>query len=645
MPDSPSRNSARAADTRPDRVEPRPPAPLAARRATLMRLFPEAVVEGELDWDRLKAAAAPEGDPSPDRYAFTWAGKRQAVRTLHEPAVGALVPQPEQSRCFDDTEHSVVEGENLEVLKLLQPSYAGQAGLIYLDPPYNTGSDFVYPDDFGMPLERYRRLTGQTDAGGRIRTSADLDRPARNSTRSGGYHSAWLSMLYPRLILARQLLREDGLLCVSIDDHEVHHLRLLLNEVFGEDNFLGQVVWQRHAGGGNDSRYFAVDHEYVLVYARERDAVPRLRLPLTEADRAGFTGRDEHFEHLGGFKTKTLRRLRPDDPRPGLRYPIQTPDGSEIEDEWKWEEGRFRRAFEEGRIRFRRDLSGRWQVEYKLYERSEETGEARARVPRSLATDLERNADGRRQLREALGEEPPFPNPKPVGLIRHFLRLCPDPDALVMDFFAGSGTTAQAVMEQNREDGGRRRFLLVQLPEPLDHPEFPTLAALCRERIARVQQRTAPGTHTPAPADGVLPDAGFRAYRLVGSHLRRWEAPASGISAAGYLQQLSLFEDPLVEGWSEVGVLAELALREGLGLCARWERREIASNLIAWRISACRKSRSLVACLAPELRPHHVRALVAALALGSRDHCVCRDSALNDPAATALARACRLTTL
>ncbi|MBM3946917.1 MAG: site-specific DNA-methyltransferase, partial [SAR202 cluster bacterium] len=549
-----------------------------------------------------------------------------------------LVPDLDRSVEFEAAEHVLIEGENLEVLKLLQPAYAGSVGLIYLDPPYNTGNDFVYPDNYSTPLEEYLRLTGRLDTRGKRRTSRGLDPAGRNMERSGAYHSAWLSMLFPRLILARQLLREDGLLCVSIDDHEVHHLRMLLNEVFGEECFLAQVVWQRHGGGGNDSRHFAVDHEYVLVYARDREAAPRLGFRLSPAERAAFSGRDDLYDRLGGFRYRSFRRMRPEDPRPGLQYSIRTPDGSEVTDEWRWEEGRFLRALEEGRIRFRQDLSGRWQIEYKLYER-QETGEARARVPRSLLIEGERNSDGKRQLREALGAESSFPNPKPVGLMRHFLQLLPDQDLLVMDFFAGSGSTGQAVLEQNREDGGRRRFLLVQLPVPLEHPEYATLTELCRARLLGAAARLPPGS------SGKGEPFCLRYLSMAESQFRRWEPPPPGSPGSVYQAQLALFVDPLREGWTERELLFEIALREGFPLTMRIECRSVGPEISIWQVTDRGSGRRAFACFAEDLRGEVAARLLAATPVGRADRFFCRDSALDDETLTALDLCCRLSTV
>lgn len=428
-----------------------------------------------------------------ERYGLSWAGKSAAMREAHAASTAALFPMPDQSLEWDTSENRIIEGDNLETLRLLQNELCDRVKMIYIDPPYNTGGDFTYPDNFRTGVAEYVRRSGPAGRNGAPRGEAAAD---------GRYHSAWLSMMYPRLLLARKLLSGHGLLFVSIDDHEVHNLRLLLNELFGEENFVQQLIWKRHAGGGNDARHFATDHEYILVYARSRHDLGRLRVPLTDQERREYRARDEWPER-GPFKTKSFRRMRDDDPRPGLQYAIEAPDGTRLFDEWKWERSRFLAGLEEGRVLLRKDRAGRWHVEYKLYLNEADSETERTRVPRSLLFDVERNSAGKKQLREVLGEENVFSNPKPVGLIKYLLRMGTTPDSIVLDFFAGSGTTAQAVHELNQEDGGARRFILVQLPEPTGHPRYPTIADITKERVRRVMC-----------AGGTQPNAGFRVYKL-----------------------------------------------------------------------------------------------------------------------------------
>ena len=234
---------------------------LNERLESLKTMFPEFFTEGKLDVLKLQELLGKDIEHETERYRFTWAGKRDAIQLLQTPTRATLVPCQKESVDFDTTGNIFIEGDNLEVLKLLYKPYFGEVKAIYIDPPYNTGGDFVYNDNYKDPLRTYLQITGQKDEEGKSLTS--------NTETNGRYHSTWLSMMYPRLFLARQLLRDDGIIFVSIDDHEVYNLRMLMNEVFGEENMLQQIVWQRHGGGGNNSRHFALDHEYILVYAKK----------------------------------------------------------------------------------------------------------------------------------------------------------------------------------------------------------------------------------------------------------------------------------------------------------------------------------------------------------------------------------------
>ena len=326
------------------------------RLRQLKQLFPECITEGEVDPEKLNNLLYKninEIDKN-ESYRFTWAGKRAAIRLLNMPTGATLKPCRDDSLHFDTAQNLFIEGDNLEVLKLLYKPYFGRIKVIYIDPPYNTGNDFVYPDNYAKPLDTYLQLSGQMDTEGNLQTS--------NPETSGRYHSTWLSMMYPRLFLARQLLTDDGIIFVSIDDHEVHNLRLMMNEIFGEENCLQQVVWQRHAGGGNDSKHFATDHEYILAYAKNLQTIDRLRRPLTEKEKTSYREKDEHFETRGPYKTSIFLAMRPDNPAPGLRYEIECPDGTTVFNEWKQRESKFLQAKSENRISFKQNHIGNFSI-------------------------------------------------------------------------------------------------------------------------------------------------------------------------------------------------------------------------------------------------------------------------------------------
>ena len=606
----------------------------AERFRQFKQLFPDCVTEGEVDLEKfeqlLHICDEEENANAAERYRFTWAGKREAIRLLNTPTEATLRPCGD----FDTTRNFFIEGDNLEVLKLLYKPYFGRIKTIYTDPPYNTGSDFVYPDNYANPLDTYLQLSGQIDAAGNFQTS--------NPETSGRYHSAWLSMMYPRLFLARQLLTEDGIIFVSIDDHEVYNLRLLMNEIFGEENCLQQLVWQRHAGGGNDASHFAKDHEYILVYAKNLHAIDKLRRPLTEKERKNYTEKDEHYATRGPYRTSVFLRMRPDDPSPGLRYEIECPDGTKVLNEWKQKESRFLQAKSDGRIVFKKNRQGEWRVEYKLY-----LNEA-MRVPRSLLTKVEKNSRGRAQLRELFRKDGIFTNPKPVGLIKHLLQFSTERDSLVLDFFAASCTTAQAVLELNQEDGGTRQFIMVQLPERTPEKSaareagFENIADIGKERIRRVCE------NMPALVGG---DYGFRVFTLAESHFRQEEIlPDEDIQR--YIAQLESSVEPLRDGWRVEDVLYEVALKEGYPLDSAIEKVEgLASNTV-FCITAPPDARSESASIGAERRRFYfcldaelAEGDVARLGLSKDSVFICRDVALTDTLAANLALQCRLKTL
>ena len=555
-----------------------------------------------------------------DRYSFNWAGKRDAIRLLSIPTEATLKPRRDAALHFDSTTNLFIGGDNLEVLKLLYKPYFGKIKAIYIDPPYNTGSDFVYPDNYAKPLAAYLQLSGQLDVEGNLQTS--------NPETSGRYHSAWLSMMYPRLFLARQLLTEDGIIFVSIDDHEVYNLRLLMNEIFGEENCLQQLVWQRYASGSNDAKHFALNHEYILAYAKERAVTGRFRYPLAEKERAAYTQKDEHYATRGPYKTDAFTRGRPDHPSPGLQYEIECPDGSFVFNEWNRLESRFLEMKKENRIVFRKSQKGNWLVEYKRY-----LNESRGRVPRGLLTDVEKNSHGRAQLRELLNADGIFTNPKPVGLIKHLLQFSTHRDAIILDFFAGSCTTAQAVLELNQEDSGTRQFIMVQLPERTPEKsaarkaEFQTIAEIGKERIRRVCQNL----------DG---DVGFRVFELAESNYRT-ETEIIAEDAQTYIAHLENTIDTLRDGWVVEDVLYEIALKEGYPLDSTMEEVTGLQTNTVFRIVAPDGTQTFHVCLDEEL----AEADIERLRLSKDSVFICRDIALTDTLAANLALQCRLKTI
>ncbi len=505
------------------------------------------------------------------------------------------------------------------MLKLLYKPYFGRIKAIYVDPPYNTGKDFIYPDNYRQPLDTYLQLTGQVDSEGNLQTS--------NPERSGRYHSAWLSMMYPRLFLARQLLTDDGIIFVSIDDREVYNLRLIMNEIFGEENCLQQVVWQRHGGGGNDSKYFATDHEYILAYAKNLHAINKLRRPLTEKEKTDFKLEDNHYEERGPYKTSVFEPMRPDNPAPGLRYEIECPDGTMVYNEWGQKESGFLKLKNEDRIVFKEKQNGKWSVEKKIYMKESE------RVPRSLLTKEEKNSKGRKQLREIFDTDGVFNNPKPVGLIKHLFQFSTKSDSIVLDFFAGSCTTAQTVLELNQEDSGNRQFIMVQFPEPTPEKSvarkegFENIAEIGKERIRRVCEKSDEST-------------GFRVFKLTPSNYKTENVFETDDSPTLF-SELEETLDPLREGWQKEDVLYEIALKEGYPLDSTIQKvKELSDNTI-YSITTPNKTQSFHVCLDEKLAETDIEHLD----LSKDSVFICRDVALDDTLAANLALQCRLKTI
>ena len=592
------------------------PTPNAERLRQLKQLFPECLTEGEVDTEKLqKLLYTSGGGKTPERYAFTWTGKRDAIRILNTPTEATLKPCRTDSLHFESTPNLFIEGDNLEVLKLLYKPYFGRIKTIYIDPPYNTGNDFVYPDNYAKPLDTYLQLSGQLDTEGNLQTS--------NPETSGRYHSTWLSMMYPRLFLARQLLSDDGIIFVSIDDREVHNLCFIMNEIFGEENFMRRLVWQRHAGGRSDVKHFATDHEYILTYAKNLHSIGKLRRPLTEKEKADYTEEDEHYATLGPYKTRGFQAQRQ---HGGHLYEIECPDGSIVLRHWRWQQSRFLQAKRENKIAFKQNQNGTWRVEYKLYQ-----NEA-ARVLRSLLTDTERNSHARAQLRHIFKTDDVFDYPKPVGLIKHLLQFSTDSDAIVLDFFAGSCPTAQAVLELNQEDGGNRQFIMVQLPERTPEKSaarkagFQTIAEIGKERIRRVCQNHG--------------DEGFRVFELAESHYRT-EAEIIADDAQTYIAQLENAIDALCDGWRVEDVLYEIALKEGYPLDSTIEEVAGLQTNTVFRIVAPDRTQTFHLCLDEVL----AEADIERLRLSKDSVFICRDIALTDTLAANLALQCRLKTI
>jgi adenine-specific DNA-methyltransferase len=604
-------------------AETRSPDVVAENVEQLKTIFPEAFTEEKVDFEVLKQLLGGMVEEREEKYGLNWHGKRRARQLALTPSTGTLRPCPEESVDWDTTRNLMIEGDNLEVLKLLQKSYSGKVKLIYIDPPYNTGKDFVYPDDFRDNIKNYLELTGQVNGEG--------NKISSNTEASGRFHTDWLNMMYPRLRLARNLLQEDGLIFISIDDNEVINLRAACNEVFGEENFIEGFVWKKSYGGGAKERFAVRQHEFCLLYAKNIEAIDELWLPPDpDAEEKYYDGKDENLATRGPFRIKPLEATKSMDRRENLVYGIPAPDGTEVfpKRQWWWSKDRALKTLGQNGLVFNKTSDG-WSVSYKQYLIGED-GLKRGAKPFSVIDGIY-TQQGTANLRELFDDEVVLQFPKPVALLERLLNVAGDKDALVLDFFAGSGTTAQAVLELNREDHGRRRFILVQLPERTERKDFRTIAEITKERIRRVVKKLNELDSGQLDLNqSERQDLGFRVFKLASSNIRAWEPNRDDLPTTLHDSIEHLKTDR-----TEQDILFELLLKLGLDLTIPIEQKSIAGKAVH-NIGAG----TLLVCLAEKIATAEVEPLALgivawhkALAPAGETTVVFRDSAFADDVA------------
>lgn len=614
--------------------ETRSPDLVAENLSKLKTLFPELIVEGPegsaVNIDVLKALVGDKTlTDTEEKYGLNWHGKRRARQLALTPSTGTLRPCPEESVDWDTARNLMIEGDNLEVLKLLQKSYAGKVKLIYIDPPYNTGDDFVYPDDFQDSVKNYLMLTGQIDSDGRKVTS--------NTEASGRFHTEWLKMMYPRLKIARNLLRPDGLIFVSIDDNEVSTLRAILSEIFGEENFEGHIHWRRRHNQPNDpTKMLALVSEHVLCYARDKVAYKAAgvgKIALT----GEFSNPDGDLR--GDWASKPWK-VGSD--QSGTRYKITTPTGKVYDEEWMGEESTYQALFNDARIFFPNNGIG---APRKKYFRSERELEGQCATNWWPHEQFGNNQAANSLMESLFGQKNVFSNPKPIELLGGIINVSNTKNAdIVLDFFAGSGTTAHAIWAQNAIDGGNRRCILVQLPEPLDPEnndqktgayfcdslEKPrNIAELTKERLRRAARKIK--NENPVFAG----DLGFRVFKLDSTNIREWEPERDDLEGS-----LQLTIEHLKSDRNESDILYEILLKLGFDLCVPIEKCSISGKDV-YAIDGG----AMIACLAQKINLNEVEKLGLGivewrnkLSTASDTTCVFRDSAfVNDVAKINLA--------
>lgn len=560
----------------------------------LRTVFPECFAEGKLDIDKLLSLCGEYIDNDFEKYKFEWKGKAECLKLAQKRSTGTLRPCPEESVNFDETQNLYIEGDNLEVLKLLQTAYYRKVKMIYIDPPYNTGKDFVYADDFADPMARYKEVTQQTTKS--------------NPETMGRFHTNWLNMMYPRLRLAANLLRDDGVIFISIDDNEVTNLRKLCDEALGEENFVAQIVWQKRTSP--DARTaFSTGHEYILAYCKDITELDNAinALPLSESDKANFNNPDNDPNGPWVSSDFTAPGYRPNQ-----MYSITTPSGVVVQPPkgrcWKNLVEVYNQYLKEGRLWFGADGNGVPRQKTYLFERNGKTGWTW--WPNS---EVGHNQEATQELRNLL-EIPAFDFPKPVRLLKRMVALATRDNDIILDFFSGSATTAHAVMQLNAEDGGNRRYILVQLPEVCDENSeaykagYKNICEIGKERIRRSGKKLTEtnGQMQLGDAEKEPFDIGFKVYKLDTSNLKIWDStPIENDQLDILYDRMNQMISRVKPDRSDMDMVSEIMLKLGVPLTYPVGRTELNGKAV-YAISAdC----LLLVCLAENIQPVDVDAM------------------------------------
>lgn len=472
-------------------------------REKLRKVFPQCFSDGKLDIDKLLNLCGEYQHEDYEKYKFEWKGKAECFQIAGKRTMGTLRPCKEESVNFDETQNLYIEGDNLEVLKILQRSYFNKVKMIYIDPPYNTGNDFVYEDDFKDPIQHYKEITSQATKS--------------NPETMGRFHTAWLNMMFPRLRLAYNLLREDGVCFISIDDHEVHNLRKICDEVFGEENFVSEFAWRRTDNQSNIGNIAKVK-EYIICYRKNQDNFKFNKMPLSKKAQNEYRYEDEN----GKFR----RNILLDKVKGRFRYNVINPQGEILNGPWMISEENFMKLKKENKIYWAGGKSGQPYGKIYLSEKIKD-----GQIPNDfLGIEYGTNQRGSLEV-EALFNRRVFDFPKPLSLIKTFVTISTNNDDIILDFFNGSATTAHAVMELNKEDGGNRKFIMVQLPELCNenteafNAGYRNICEIGKERIRRAGKRLLEESSQMSLEENKTPlDVGFKVFKLDSSNLKAWDS-------------------------------------------------------------------------------------------------------------------------
>jgi adenine-specific DNA-methyltransferase len=600
----------------------------------LKSIFPQFVKDGQIDFTALKAWFSENAELADvdEKYSLGWAGKSKAIQGLRKPATGTLQTDYEESVDWDTTENLFIEGDNLEVLKLLLRKYENKIKMIYIDPPYNTGKDFVYKDNFTEGVSDYYKRTGQDKEGENYST---------NSDKSGRYHSDWLSMMYPRLKLARNLLTDDGVIFISIDDNEQSNLKKLCDEIFGEENFIAQIIWERSFSPVNLKKHFSESHDFVLCYARK----------INISDSNGLA-RDEDDSRYKNPDNDPRGRWTSSDMTVGpvissKVYEITLPSGRTISPTsgrcWLYTKKRYQEMVEDNRIWYGENGNNTPRVKKFLSEVKEGI------IPVTIWKHQEvgHSQSAAQQLKELFEGHDLFDYPKPVDLIKRLAMLYTTENDIILDFFSGSGTTAQAVMQLNAEDGGNRKHIQVQLPEKTSEDSeaykagYKTIPEIARERIRRAGKKIKEDYAEQIAKRETPLDTGFKAFKLTNSNYTHWQNISSedeDLQTKLLSQAEAEVKKPLINGYKEIDVVYEILLKEGLSLNAGVEK--VKHKNIDIYVAAD-EERKIVVTFADKVESDTHEGLQ----LNQEDLFVCIDSALTSSAKTNIANNIKLKTI
>lgn len=516
----------------------------------LKAVFPQCFVEGKLDIDKLLSLCGEYIDNDFEKYKFEWKGKSECLRIAGKRSTGTLRPCVEESVDFENTNNLYIEGDNLEVLKLLQTAYYRKVKMIYIDPPYNTGNDFVYEDDFKDPLAKYKEITSQTTKS--------------NPETMGRYHTNWLNMMYPRLRLAANLLRDDGVIFISIDDNEVDNLKKICNEVFGEENFIAQIT-REAIKGGSQSKYIRVTHDYVLIYSKNINDV---EFGGVEVEGRTLNLQDDKGAYAKGRELNKWGAGSRREDSPSMYFPIKGPNGEDVypirndgtEGRWRLGKEKMHKKVSDGDVIFEKRADGTYIVYEKIRDDSN-----REKQFISIFKDEYINAKGTEEIKKLFQiEKSYFDYAKPVNLVNDLILMSKvSDDDIVLDFFSGSATTAHAVMQLNAEDGGKRQFIMVQLPEVTDEKSeafkagYKNICEIGKERIRRAGAKI--------KEQNADVDVGFKVLKLDTSNLVEWDdTPLASTDTADLFNRMDGMIESIKKGRSELDVVYEVMLKLGI---------------------------------------------------------------------------------